>query len=96
MSRLLEDGWDVVTTGWRPYDERMPWGADSNRLTMVEADLTDPAAPSALLEQVEIEQGPVTALVMAHAESIDSSILDTTVESFDRHSRSMPGRHGSS
>ena len=84
-SRLLADGWDVVTTGWRRYDERMPWGADSKHLTMIEADLSDPAAPGVLLEQVKKEHGPVTALVMAHAESVDSSILDTTVESFDRH-----------
>ena len=29
--------------------------------------------------------GPVTALVLCHCESVDSDLLDTTVESFDRH-----------
>ena len=29
--------------------------------------------------------GGLDALVMSHAESVDSGILDTTVESFDRH-----------
>ncbi len=29
--------------------------------------------------------GPIEALVMSHAESVDSGLLDTTVESFDRH-----------
>ena len=29
--------------------------------------------------------GPLRGLVLSHAESRDSSILDTTVESFDRH-----------
>src|SRR3954451_17224138 len=24
--RLAADGWDVATTHWAPYDERMPWG----------------------------------------------------------------------
>ena len=25
---LAADGWRVVTAGWRPYDQRMTWGAD--------------------------------------------------------------------
>src|SRR5438876_11465085 len=25
---LARDGWDVATTFWRHYDERMPWGSD--------------------------------------------------------------------
>ena len=29
--------------------------------------------------------GPLSALVMSHCESVDSGVLDTTVESFDRH-----------
>ncbi len=29
--------------------------------------------------------GPVTALALCHCESVDSAILDTTIESFDRH-----------
>jgi 3-oxoacyl-[acyl-carrier protein] reductase len=29
--------------------------------------------------------GPVRALIMAHCESVDSGLLDTSVESFDRH-----------
>ena len=24
--RLAEDGWDVATTQWTAYDDRMPWG----------------------------------------------------------------------
>ena len=29
--------------------------------------------------------GPIDALVLSHAESVDSGVLDTSVESFDRH-----------
>ena len=25
-ARLAEDGWDVATTYWSAYDDRMPWG----------------------------------------------------------------------
>jgi 3-oxoacyl-[acyl-carrier protein] reductase len=97
-TRLLGDGWDVAFTYWTPYDVRMPWGPDTTTPDVIaeaaaaaggaslaiEADLSDPATPAAVLDEAEA-LGPVTALVAAHCESVDSSILDTTVESFDRH-----------
>ncbi len=97
--RLAGTGWDVGFTYWRPYDDRMPWGSDApaheliaQRLTdlgartrAVEADLEDVAAPAAIFDAVTGELGPVQALVMSHCESVDSGLLDTSVESFDRH-----------
>jgi 3-oxoacyl-[acyl-carrier protein] reductase len=98
-TRLAEDGWDVATTHWTAYDDRMPWGrrpedprlvtealrARGARTVAVEADLSDPAAPARVLDDAQAELGAVTALVMCHCESVDSGLLDTTVESFDRH-----------
>ncbi len=98
-TRLAHDGWDVATSHWTPYDDRMPWGRQPDdpghvhaqlreagaRTVAVPADLADPAAPARLFDEVEAALGPVTALVLCHCESVDSSILDTTVESFDRH-----------
>ena len=97
--RLAKDGWDVATTSWAAYDDRMPWDRDADgpdrvasglrdlgaRTTAVPADLSDPAAPAAVLDAVEAELGSVTALALCHCESVDSGLLDTTVESFDRH-----------
>ncbi|WP_329264219.1 SDR family oxidoreductase [Streptomyces sp. NBC_01478] len=97
--RLAASGWDVAFTYWTPYDERMAWGPESGaasaitdtltqhgaKTTAVEADLADPDAPARVFDEVERELGGVTALVMCHCESVDSGILDTTVESFDRH-----------
>lgn len=97
--RLARDGWDVATSWWAPYDDRMPWGpqpGDVDRVAAdvraagaatvaVEADLARPEAPAELFTAVEAALGPVTALVLCHCESVDSAILDTTVESFDRH-----------
>ncbi|WP_328293323.1 SDR family oxidoreductase [Kineococcus sp. NBC_00420] len=97
--RLAADGWDVATSHWTAYDDRMPWGrreddpdevhtelrAHGATTVAVEADLSRPEAPAELFDAAESALGPVTALVMAHCESVDSSILDTTVESFDRH-----------
>ncbi|MBA3233499.1 MAG: SDR family oxidoreductase [Propionibacteriales bacterium] len=98
-TRLAVDGWDVAISYWTPYDERMPWRSqpgdpeqivdDLNRLgsrtVAIPADLESTDAPSTLFDKVERELGPVTALVMCHCESVDSSILDTEIESFDRH-----------
>jgi len=80
-ARLAEDGWTVVTTHWSDYDRRMPWGADET-VRGVEADLSDPDTPGRLFDQIG---GDVQALVLAHCESVDSGLLDTTVDSFDRH-----------
>ncbi|HSE69159.1 MAG TPA: SDR family oxidoreductase [Nocardioidaceae bacterium] len=97
--RLADDGWDVATSHWTPYDDRMPWGRQESdvdkvagelagrgaRTTAVAADLTRPEAPGEIFDAVESALGPVTALVLSHAESVDSGLLDTSVESFDRH-----------
>jgi len=97
--RLARDGWDVAITYWRGYDQRMPWGSDAEDLgrldsqlhqagaatATIEADLADPASSPHIFATTETQLGNVTALVLAHCESVASGILDTTVESFDRH-----------
>ena len=82
--RLRADGWSVATTGWRGYDARMEWGADDQPLADYEVDFADPGAPDELFAALAPE-GAVTAMVMCHCESVDSGIMTTTVESFDRH-----------
>lgn len=95
---LARQGWDLALSYWSPYDGRMPWGvragdaeavADELRgcgatVATIEADLTDPATPDRLLAQAGTGR-PVRALVLSHAESVDSALLDTGLESFDRH-----------
>ncbi|MFI8420821.1 SDR family oxidoreductase [Streptomyces sp. NPDC085479] len=98
-ARLARSGWDIAFTYWTPYDDRMPWGAEAGapeamaralaehgaRTAAVEADLAEPSAAERVFDEVERRLGGVTALVMCHCESVDSGLLDTTVESFDRH-----------
>jgi 3-oxoacyl-[acyl-carrier protein] reductase len=98
-TQLAASGWDIAFTYWPAYDERMPWGAEAEAsaairealtgygaaATAIEADLTDTASPGLIFDQAERHLGNVTALVMGHAESVDSGLLDTTIESFDRH-----------
>ncbi|MCX4853146.1 SDR family oxidoreductase [Streptomyces canus] len=97
--RLAGSGWDVAFTYWNPYDARMTWGTEPGAAeaieaslsergaatAAIEADLADPDTPARVFDEVERRLGPVTALVMSHCESVDSGLLDTTVESFDRH-----------
>lgn len=98
-SRLAADGWDLALSHWQPYDERLGLpgsqagnGALVERLTChggrvvsISANLADPTAPAELLHRAKAELGSLDAMVLSHCESVDSGILDTTVESFDRH-----------
>jgi 3-oxoacyl-[acyl-carrier protein] reductase len=96
--QLAGSGWDMAFTYWTAYDQRMPWGEEGNAarvigeslagagaaVAAVEADLADPAVLGLIFDQAE-QLGNVTALVMCHCESVASGLLDTTVDSFDRH-----------
>lgn len=97
--RLAQDGYDIAATQWTPYDERMEWGADdgigdeiSERLSAkgarsisLEVDLEQPESVPALFDCAEASLGPISTLAMCHCESVGSGILDTTLDSFDRH-----------
>lgn len=71
VPRLVADGWDVATSDLR--------GAD------YDCDLADPDAPERLVETVRRDRGPLTALVLSHAHDVETGVLDTSAESFDRH-----------
>ncbi|KQX05272.1 MULTISPECIES: SDR family oxidoreductase [unclassified Leifsonia] len=95
---LAEDGWDLALSHWRPYDdrvglERLPDDPEviaeecrslGAAVELLPGDLSDPATPGELLAAAR-RMGPVTGLVMSHCESVDSSILTTDLESWDRH-----------
>lgn len=96
---LAESGWDLAITYWRAYDQRMPWGSQADdvaelerqlrtrgaAVAAVEADLADPATPPLVFDRVEATLGSASGLVLAHCESVASGILDTSLDSFDRH-----------
>ena len=98
-ARLADDGWNLALSYWQPYDATPPWGtaadephrlADQLRgrgatVELLPSDLTDPAVPDRLIADAAAALGPLRGLVLSHAESRDSAILDTTVEAFDRH-----------
>ena len=94
---LAEDGYDLALSFHADYDRRV-LGEDADvellaeelratgrRVELLPGDLADPSVPPRLVEAARDVLGPLGALVMCHCESVDSSILDTTVESFDQH-----------
>jgi 3-oxoacyl-[acyl-carrier protein] reductase len=98
-TQLAASGWDIAFTYWTAYDTRMTWGAEAGAtdaiqgaltghgaaVAAIEADLTDTGVPAYIFDETEKRLGRVTALVMCHCESVASGLLDTTIESFDRH-----------
>jgi 3-oxoacyl-[acyl-carrier protein] reductase len=98
--KLAADGWDLALTYWAPYDERMPWGTQPNkvpilkdelvsigaRVLLVPADLEQPGSAGEIFEATAKGLGrPISALILSHCECVNSGILNTTLESFDRH-----------
>ncbi len=96
---LAEDGWDLVVNYWAPYDDRVGYAHGEHdteevaaecrrrgaRVEVVAADLAAVGVPADLVEQAATVGGGLRGLVMSHCESVDSSILNTTVESWERH-----------
>ena len=96
---LARDGWDVATTGWRPYDATEPWGsrqeeaeelveelrASGVRASFREDDLADPDAAERIVAWAEEEVGRLGALVVAHTHSRVGGVLETEVAEWDRH-----------
>ncbi len=71
VPRLRSDGWEVVTSDLADVD--------------YPCDLSTATGPGELIAAVTAERGPIGALILSHAHDVESGILDTTAESFDRH-----------
>ena len=84
--RLVDDGFLVVGTGFRSYDDSMPWGSDAELPPLVrdgtidylEADFSTDTARTGVMDRMVGEYGSVTSLILNHACSHDEGILDLT------------------
>ena len=96
---LAADGWDLALSRWQPADDAV-FGPDASRglaaimhdvraagarVVDIPADLEGTDAAAFVFDAVQRELGSVTALVLSHAWDVESGILDTTVDEFDRH-----------
>jgi 3-oxoacyl-[acyl-carrier protein] reductase len=96
---LARDGWNLALGYWTPYDDRLGYEgtpedpeavaeqcrALGSEAVLLPGDLADPDVPKRLVMGAAERLGPLSALVMSHGEGVDSSILTTSVESWDRH-----------
>lgn len=94
IARSLAADHDLALVYSSEYDQRVHGGAGAVHqvradleergatVSMVDADLAEAATVEAVFGDLP---RPASVLIMSHCESVDSSIMDTTVESFDRH-----------
>lgn len=97
-THLAEQGWDLALGYLSDYDDRIGLAHGPHdphdvaarcrefgvTVELLPSDLADPDVPAQLITAAN-RRGDLTALVLSHTESVDSSILDTTVASWDRH-----------
>jgi len=91
-------GADIAFTHWTRYDSEMYGSAGSEpdhlagelrqrgvRVLPIEVDLSDPAAPASILDEIERRLGRVSILVNNAAVSLHDDALTLTTEGLDRH-----------
>ncbi|GGK58864.1 SDR family oxidoreductase [Ornithinimicrobium pekingense] len=96
--RLAGRGWDLALGYLPEYDDRvgLEHGPDDPHdiaercraagaaVQLLPGDLAHPDVPERLVTAANARRD-LTALVLSHAESVDSSLLDTSLQSWDRH-----------
>lgn len=94
IARRLAPTHDLVLVYSRAYDQRVHHEGDQmaairaeleylgSSITLIEVDLADPGSIPTVMAGLPRAAG---VLVLSHTESVDSSIMDSTIESFDRH-----------
>jgi len=96
---LARDGWDLALSRWQPSDDAIFGSGASDgldeviaearhagaRVVDVPVDLERADAAASLFGAVGSQLGTVSALVLSHAWDVESGIIDTTPEEFDRH-----------
>ncbi|MDN4595529.1 SDR family oxidoreductase [Leifsonia virtsii] len=90
VRRLGADGFDVAFADLEPdpgFHEALAAEVEAagGRALGFTADLSDAEGPADLVGRVAELLGPIQALVASHAYSVDSGLLDTGLEAFDRH-----------
>lgn len=97
--KLAQSGWDIAITYWGNYDEEMPWGSNPSdidnlvtnlkdygaKVYTIEEDLLQTESPKKIVDKTIGSLGYISALILSHCHSVDSSIETTTIESFDKH-----------
>lgn len=82
VRRLLHDGWTVV--GVDQVASHTPVSAGANESSIITLDLTDRAAPQALVDAVLEDLGRIDALVNIAGLAVNQTLEDTADDEWDR------------
>lgn len=96
---LAESGANIFTTYYRPFDELMPWGSNSNeaediieslklqevKASGIEANLAEAETPKKLFDEVEKTLGKVDILINNAAHDQQADIYSLSPELLDTH-----------
>ena len=96
---LAEQGWDLALSHWAASDEAVFGGSATEgiqdaiaalsdtgaRVITLPVDLEQATAAQSLVAEARERLGAIDGLVLSHAWDVDSGLLDTTVEQFDKH-----------
>jgi 3-oxoacyl-[acyl-carrier protein] reductase len=97
--RLAEAGVDICFTSWATYDRAMPWGSDDDgpaaleqeltasgvRAVGIEADLSRPETPAAILDQATSRLGQPSILVNNATYSTNDGYEHLDAATLDAH-----------
>lgn len=96
---LAEQGWDLALSHWPPSDEAVFGDSATEglqdaiaalvdvgaRVIALPVDLEQATAAQSLVAETRERLGAIDGLVLSHAWDMDSGLLDTTIEQFDKH-----------
>ena len=96
---LANEGWDLALSYWTPADQAVfgesaaagleqlvaDLHADGARVVTIPVDLEQPGSPASLVARTRDSLGTIDALILSHAWDLDSTLLETTIEQFDKH-----------
>ena len=97
--QLASDGWDIAINYWPSYDLKMSTGilpsdlddliaelsAAGAQVIAVPGDLAHVDTAKTIFDIIAKNKRAASGLVLSHCESVNSGILDTSLESFEQH-----------
>ena len=97
--QLAADGWDIAINYWPSYDLKMSRGtlppdldyliaeltASGAKVIAIPGDLAHVDTPTTIFDTIAKNNRAASGLVLSHCESVNSGILNTSLESFEQH-----------
>jgi 3-oxoacyl-[acyl-carrier protein] reductase len=97
--QLASDGWDIAINYWPSYDLKMSRGplspdldnliteltAAGAKVIAIPGDLAHADTAKTIFDIIAKSERAASGLVLSHCQSVNSGILDTSLQSFEQH-----------